>query len=325
MISVVMATYNGGKYIEQQLDSIKNQTRKPDEVIICDDCSTDETVLIIKEYINQNKLQNWIVIENENNLGYYNNFFKAIKICKGDTIYLSDQDDVWDLRKIEIFEQFYENEPNASMIQSNVKFIDNNGNMIKSSYKYHSITESNGIVGLSTFDICKFAGSGYTMSFRKCVKEEIFSRKLNEHKNIYLYHDILIGLVATALGKCYLNLDIVDKHRLHDNNVTQLNGKLYISNRTLDNQLSILDRRRHEFDLVLKSVTDQDTLECFRMFSKFANCRYDLIKNRNLENLKFLLTHIKFYSSKYGLITDVLYSIGAEKILSLIYKVIEKL
>ena len=61
------------------------------------------------------------------------------------------------------------------------------------------------------------------------------------------------------------------------------------------------------------------------MFSKFANYRYDLIKNRNLENLKFLLTHIKFYSSKYGLITDVLYSIGAEKILSLIYKVIEKL
>ena len=86
MISVAMATYNGEKYIEQQLDSIRNQKQKPDEVIICDDGSTDNTVVVINEYIKKYKLKQWIVVENEKNLVYFDNFFKSIKLCIRDTI-----------------------------------------------------------------------------------------------------------------------------------------------------------------------------------------------------------------------------------------------
>ena len=79
--SVVMATYNGSKYIIEQLDSIKNQVLSPDEVIICDDCSTDKTVEIIENYIHQNNLCGWKLYKNEKNIGFFNNFFKAMHLC----------------------------------------------------------------------------------------------------------------------------------------------------------------------------------------------------------------------------------------------------
>ena len=66
-ISVAMATYNGEKYIERQLDSIRMQTREVDEVIICDDQSKDRTVEVIEKYIEQHQLQGWSISVNEEN------------------------------------------------------------------------------------------------------------------------------------------------------------------------------------------------------------------------------------------------------------------
>ena len=58
-ISVAMTTYNGSKYIIKQLDSLKNQSRKIDELVICDDCSTDNTVELVNDYIKSNNLEGW--------------------------------------------------------------------------------------------------------------------------------------------------------------------------------------------------------------------------------------------------------------------------
>lgn len=88
-----MATYNGEKYIHEQIDSILKQTCQDFELIICDDCSTDSTWDIVQEY---EKLERRIhCYLNEINLGYKNNFEKAIKLCVGEYIALSDQDDIW--------------------------------------------------------------------------------------------------------------------------------------------------------------------------------------------------------------------------------------
>ena len=102
-ISVVMATYNGEKYITEQLDTIRNQTRKIDELVVCDDRSKDNTVSVVKAYIKEHNLEDaWAIHVNERNLGYANNFHRATLMATGDLIFFSDQDDLWREDKIEI-------------------------------------------------------------------------------------------------------------------------------------------------------------------------------------------------------------------------------
>ena len=98
-VSVVMCTYNGAKYLREQLDSIISQTYPIYELIIQDDCSTDGTVAIIKEYI-----ENYSFIKlyvNEHNLGFNQNFKSAAMKATGDYVAISDQDDVWLPNKLE--------------------------------------------------------------------------------------------------------------------------------------------------------------------------------------------------------------------------------
>ena len=97
-ISIAMATCNGGKYLREQLDSIYAQTRVPDEVVVSDDCSGDDTVRILEEYRRSHGLRYSV---NETRLGVNGNFGNAIRNCTGDFIALSDQDDVWLESKVE--------------------------------------------------------------------------------------------------------------------------------------------------------------------------------------------------------------------------------
>ena len=99
MIGLAMSTYNGEKYIEEQLESIKKQSMKVDHVIIIDDCSDDETYKIIKKFTENNGL-NWIVQQNSKNLGWKSNFLKIIEMLEDDYIFFCDQDDIWDKDKV---------------------------------------------------------------------------------------------------------------------------------------------------------------------------------------------------------------------------------
>ncbi len=94
-----MTAYNGSKYIKQQLDSIACQTILPDEVVVCDDLSSDDTADILEHYA-QSAPFNLKVYRNIENIGYTRNFEKALSLCTGDLIFLSDQDDVWYENKI---------------------------------------------------------------------------------------------------------------------------------------------------------------------------------------------------------------------------------
>ena len=101
-ISVVMATYQGEKYLREQLDTIRLQTRRADEVILCDDCSGDATVEIAEQYIREYGLEaEWRILVNEKNLGYANNFHRAASLATGEYLFFADQDDLWKPEKIE--------------------------------------------------------------------------------------------------------------------------------------------------------------------------------------------------------------------------------
>ncbi|MBQ3565687.1 MAG: glycosyltransferase [Oscillospiraceae bacterium] len=104
-ISVVMTTYNGEKYLTEQLDSLRNQSRLPDEVIICDDGSSDTTNSLVDDYIKKYSLNGWIHKVNEVNLGWRKNFMEAIRMSSGELIFTCDQDDIWYADKLEIMEK----------------------------------------------------------------------------------------------------------------------------------------------------------------------------------------------------------------------------
>lgn len=93
-ISIAMASYNGGRHIAAQLRSFGSQTRPPDQLVICDDGSTDDTIAIVTAFAAEAPFE-VVIHRNEVNLGYARNFLGAIRRCTGDLIFLSDQDDVW--------------------------------------------------------------------------------------------------------------------------------------------------------------------------------------------------------------------------------------
>jgi glycosyltransferase involved in cell wall biosynthesis len=92
-ISIAMCTYNGAAFLPAQLQSILTQSRRPDEIIICDDRSTDDTRSILETFKNESPIPVILNI-NDQNLGSVRNFERAINLCTGDVIALSDQDDV---------------------------------------------------------------------------------------------------------------------------------------------------------------------------------------------------------------------------------------
>ena len=114
-ISIAMTTFNGEKYLQEQLDSFVVQTRRPDELIIFDDCSTDETLAIALNFAEGSPFA-VKVFSNDRNLGYSQNFSRALKLCSGDYVFLSDQDDVWHPEKIARMLARFDAEPNVQLL-----------------------------------------------------------------------------------------------------------------------------------------------------------------------------------------------------------------
>ncbi len=117
-ISIAMCTYNGSAYVQEQLESIKAQTRPPDELIICDDASGDNTVAIVRKFAAASRFPTRCYV-NEKTLGSTRNFEKAITLCEGDVIALADQDDVWYAEKLERAEAVFLAKPAAGLVFTN--------------------------------------------------------------------------------------------------------------------------------------------------------------------------------------------------------------
>lgn len=122
-ISVALCTYNGARYVEAQLDSYMAQTRRPDELVVCDDISTDHTPTILAEF--ERRATFPVRIErNANRLGSTKNFEKAIGLCTGDLIATSDQDDVWLPEKLALSEAKFAAQPDCGLVFTNAEVVD---------------------------------------------------------------------------------------------------------------------------------------------------------------------------------------------------------
>jgi len=221
--SVCIAVYNGSSYLREQLDSIFNQTLSCYEVVIVDDVSNDDSRDILRSY--QSKYRNIKIFENETNLGVIPSFEKAISLASGDIVVLCDQDDVWELTKLEKLSKTFI-EFNPLLILHNYSVIDSNGDLTGDVSKI----DQNSISILRTFMTNSYIGC--CMAFKKGLISSI----LPFPKNIPM-HDSWIGLVASVAGEVKVIDDRLIFYRRHSNNVTG------------NTKFSLVEKLKHRFYL----------------------------------------------------------------------------
>lgn len=218
-VSVCMATHNGAKYIRQQMESILRQSRRPDEVILCDDGSSDETVCMIQEYIENNELQDtWKFYQNKQNTGYPGNFYYAMDLCGGDVIFLADQDDIWHREKIGRMCQVLEEHPEVKVVCCKLSLIDAEGADIHSiMVPTHKGNKSKGLRQVSIDDVFyKCEWPGMVMAYRQNWYR---GRQQNlQQGSSGIPHDFLICAMAAEEGGFYQMDEVLASHRRHDNN-----------------------------------------------------------------------------------------------------------
>lgn len=218
--AVCMAIYNGEKFIEEQLYSILEQTKKPDEVILVDDGSEDLTVQIVKQFISRHQLNdNWKLYENKENKGYPANFYYAMSLCTKQVVFLADQDDIWDKHKIAYMCDSLLKHPEAQAICCKFGLIDADGRAIKTVMQP---TRSRDTATCKRIDIkqvfYKCEWPGMVVAYRNMW----YNNKLRDIKvetsQINVPHDFLVCAWA-AEGNGFLQLDIeLAYHRRHDSN-----------------------------------------------------------------------------------------------------------
>jgi len=204
MISVLIITYNGERFLKEQLDSIYNQTVLPDEVVVSDDCSQDGTIDILHKYHQKCGLKYHI---NPHNLGYLGNLKKSLELCQGDYIIFADQDDIWFLNRIEaaLFKMKQIEKDNRPAIVS-CKFIEIDAESKVLSQKYNKYEDT------QDYNLHLF-GCG-TMASASMINRPLleYFKSLTEPK------DFMMGMIASMTGNIYRMGDPLFYYRRHANN-----------------------------------------------------------------------------------------------------------
>lgn len=287
-VSVVLASYNGEKYIKRQLISLMLQDRKADEVIICDDCSTDGTVKIVKNFIKENELNNWKIYINSQNIGWKKNFYNAINKTTGDLIFLADQDDEWYKNKISVMEQVILRNLDIELLVSNfdVEYLDKSEKVQGNSKKIgNSLVAKLDVLDAASFRILR---PGCTFAFKRSV--------LDCFNNLWFEecpHDLLLWEIGILNRKLYLyNKSLMVQVR-HEGNNTPSNKK------TKKNRCQIADLNYKVGDkfLVNYSFRNIDDKEWIKEYTHFSKARFEAINSGNILKVIKLLKYRKHYYS----------------------------
>lgn len=207
-VSVAMATYNGEKYIKEQVESILKQLNENDELIISDDGSTDDTINILESF--QKKDSRIKIYEGPKN-GIKQNFANAISKTEGKYIFLADQDDIWMDSKVKTIIEIFESDNTITLITHDSKMVNQDLEIINESF-FDFRKVKPGFIN----NLIKNSFIGCCMAFRSELKEKILPIP-----NDIPMHDQWIGLVAELDEKTRFINDKLLLYRRHNENNSQ--------------------------------------------------------------------------------------------------------
>lgn len=197
-VSVALCTFNGGRHLSNQLTSFSLQTVLPKELVVCDDCSSDGTLKVIDQFASSSPFPVRVFV-NPHNLRSTKNFERVIGLCNGDVIALSDQDDIWEPRKLETIENAIIDHPDAAFVFSDATIVDQNllplGYSLWQSVGF-SVTEQRLFPDLGFSSLLRWNRvTGATMAFRSKFREAILPIPRE------WVHDAWIALVLSAISR----------------------------------------------------------------------------------------------------------------------------
>lgn len=257
--SIALCTYNGEKFLQEQLESFLIQTKLPDELIISDDFSTDSTVRILKNFEKHAPFPVRIEI-NQKQLGIVKNFEKAISLCANEIIFLSDQDDVWMGGKIEEITRQFEQNGNLGMVFTDAELIDENSQKLNKTLFAETFRKADKSKPL--FDLClnKNVVTGATIAFRGKYRKD-FLPIPNNIPNII--HDGWIALAISAIAECKRLEKPLIKYRQHGQQQLGLFGKTYKNSiERLKEEITVLQNFPDYFEnkILLKKMAEKREL-----------------------------------------------------------------
>jgi glycosyltransferase involved in cell wall biosynthesis len=204
-ISLAMTTFNGARYLREQLTSLSSQSVKPSELVVCDDGSTDETVSILKSFSAQAPFEVRI-FQNAQRLGYQQNFIKAASLCKGALIAFCDQDDIWEDDKLSVVSKYFMQSDDLLVTHDYSVFFEDGRQLIPSYFGHLALSGRSPVVNLK----------GCSLIFRRKLIELVGWPPPQSAWS----HDLWVCFTALLLEKRGWIRQSLIRHRIHGTNTS---------------------------------------------------------------------------------------------------------
>ncbi len=292
-ISVAMCTYNGSRFLFQQLDSILSQTLCPDQIVIIDDASQDNTWNIIEQYSQEHSEVEFVIKKNNKNVGYIANFLNAVRAADGDIIFLADQDDVWYQTKISDVVNVFEMHEDALAVNCAYDLIDADGKKIVNKL---SVRQGN------TGEIKKVSWRKFILSPRYpgmslAIKKDLIDYLPGMSSDMIPAHDWMLNQTAAYKDGLFSYEKILAGYRQHDSNsVGAIKGNTKCQ--LMENRIRVI-RFYSKTHNALKRIYPDD-LSIQNWVNKLMNL--DELRIRNIEN-KHVIQCIFMYLSHFRYMT----------------------
>lgn len=299
-VSVVIATYNGALYLAEQLDSICSQTVHVDEIVICDDQSTDDTVDVIKQYMKEHEQQKIRFYENEVNLGYAENFNKALNLAEGEYIFFSDQDDIWNEKKIQIMLETMDKYPECKLLCSDYEVFSVSDNAPTTPKNVLRQMPNDG--SIEKIYLSKQNVYLRSLGCCMCMKKEFREWMRPYWFSGWAQDDRCWKLAQCAEGCYLLHLNLV-KHRLHGNNTATF-GKYH----TMEKRIKLF---RHMYaaaeQMVIcakNSTNSRRKQRDLQRHLKMMALRLEMLEDRKILNVAQLIFYMRYYQKKKSILVE---------------------
>lgn len=300
-VSVSVATYNGERFLADQLDTLRSQLQEPDEVVITDDGSADGTCAEASAYIARfHPDDSWKLIRNEENKGYARNFLENCVAATGDVVFFCDQDDLWETDKIRTMVKTLEEHPEIDLLASNLRpFYEEEGARQFDDKVLAEMKDDGSVDRFNTANGFHLKRSGCTMCFRHSFLDEVMP-----YWEPGWAHDEFLWKMACVTDSCAILQRFTTNRRMHSGNATN------IKKRTRDWRLRQLDDMAR-WNASLKRYAqdkrlDPEGMSRIEKFDEALALRKKLLTKRNpFLWLKLWRRYADCYPRKKGLYLDL--------------------